>query len=318
MKIINYFLVLAFVAALGASVSAQNQSRYGGSFAKGVELFYAQDYSGAVREFEKAEVDYPSNHAAFLWHGLAYAALGELDTKASNIWLKMPYDEKWKSTYRYFMGLGYWREGSTNNAKYWFKETINHPETPAAKLAQTALKSLLDDGEAPPITEWATLASLPGAKSAGKGDGGQTPPDVSAARNKTSPDINSPSPGDTETSPKSGARPSGGLWRGTISNGYTGQKISFRVSADGKTISAVAFEGYIRCSGSTESTRLAPLENVDVSGGVFSKTELQSPQIRFDFNGTFNGATTASGTYRIQSGTNCDTYALKWTASRSQ
>lgn len=301
MKTITYFLVLPVLFALFVSASAQN--RYGGSYAKGVELFYAKDYAGAVSEFEKAEADNPANHAAYLWHGLAYTALGDLDGKASNIWLKMPYDEKWKSTYRYFMGLGYWQAGYTNSAKYWFEETMKHPETPASKLAQTALKSLLNDGEVPPFETWATLAQLPGAK---------------AVQGKSASSYNENQPEKSGASQTSGAKPSGGLWRGTISNGYTGQKISFRVSADGKTISAIAFEGYIRCSGSTENTRLAPLENVPVSNGSFSKTELQDPQIRFDFNGAFTSATTASGTYRIQSGTDCDTYELKWTASRGQ
>ena len=99
MKKLSASLLIVFTFAFYAS--AQTSNRYGGSFAKGVEFFYAEDYAGAVNAFEKAEVENPANHAAYLWHGLAYAALGELDTKAANIWLKMPYDEKWKSTYRF-------------------------------------------------------------------------------------------------------------------------------------------------------------------------------------------------------------------------
>src|SRR4051812_28777681 len=94
---ISYLIIFTFAFC----ASAQTSNRYGGSFAKGVQLFYAEDYAGAVSAFEKAEVENPGNHAAYLWHGLAYTALGELDTKASNIWItKMPYDENAKNMYR--------------------------------------------------------------------------------------------------------------------------------------------------------------------------------------------------------------------------
>lgn len=300
-------ICLLIICACVFAASAQTSNRYSGSYAKGVQLFYAGDYAGAITEFEKAEADNPANHAAYLWHGLAYAALGDLDGKASNIWLKMPYDEKWKSTYRYFMGLGYWKAGETGNAKYWLNEAIKHPEVPASKLAQTALKSLLDDGEAPPIEVWATLASLPGAKSAKD----------FAKEDEDSSEITNENQSDSEQTETSGAKPSGGLWRATISNGYKGQTLSFRVSSNGTTISDVAFQGYLICSGSrTENTQLAPLRNISISGGSFEDTQLNSgAKVKFIFNGTFSGATTASGTYRaIADG--CDTYKLNWTASR--
>jgi hypothetical protein len=296
---------LTIVFALAIAASAQN--RYGGSYAKGVELFYQKDYVGAIKEFEKAEVENPANHSAYLWHGLAFTALGDLETGAANIWLKMPWDEKAKMLSRYFMGLGYWREGRTNPAKYWFQETFNYKQTPGYKLSQAALTALLNDQEVPPIETWATLASLPGAK------GAKDSTDKAKSSDK------SVSEAETADSPtQEGARPSGGLWKATISNGYKGQTLSFRVSADGKTISDITFQGYLQCRGSRlENTQLAPLENVAVSGGSFSSMQLNGgAQVRFDFNGTFTSATTASGTYRVRSSTDCDSYELKWTASR--
>jgi hypothetical protein len=307
------FTLLLIVCAFAFNASAQTSNRYGGSFAKGVQLFYAEDYTGAVNAFEKAEVENPGNHAAYLWHGLAYTALGELDTKAANIWItKMPYDENAKNMYRFFMGLGYWREGNTSQAKYWLKETFNHKETPAYKLGQAALNSLLEDADVPPIQTWATIAKLPGAKTE-KDLTAEDQPDEKSTEEANKAEKDQPRP-----TPTSGAKPAGGLWRATISNGYKGQTLSFRVSPDGRTISAVAFQGYLICRGSrTENTQLAPLKNVAVSGGAFADTQLNGgAMVRFEFNGTFTSANTASGTYRVMSGTDCDTYKLNWTASR--
>ncbi len=100
-------------------------------------------------------------------------------------------------------------------------------------------------------------------------------------------------------------------------NGYKGQTLSFRVSADGMTISDVAFQGYLICTGSrTQNTQLAPLRNITVSGGSFDDTQLNGgAMVKFIFNGTFTAATTASGTYRTVAD-GCDTYKLNWTASR--
>lgn len=290
--------------ANGAPLAPAAQQRPAGSFGRGVELFYQKDYAGAIKEFEKAEAEDPGSHAAYLWHGLAFTASGDMETGAANIWLKMPWDAKAKMLSRYFMGLGYWREGRTNNAKYWFQETFNYKDTPGYKLSQAALKAMLDGGEVPPIEQWPALASLPGARGTGE--------------KATVSGVEKDAPADTGRT-SSGAKPSGGLWRGTFTNGYKGQTIAFHVSADGKTISDILFQGYLICRGSrTENTNLAPLENVAISGGAFTSTQLNGgAQVRFDFSGTFTSATTAGGTYRVQSSTDCDTYELKWTASRA-
>lgn len=298
---------LFIVFALAFTVAAQN--RYGGSFAKGVELFYQKDYSGAINAFEKAEVENPGNHAAYLWHGMAVAANDNADN-AGTIWLKMPWDTNSVMIQRFLQGLAYWREGRTNPAKYWFEETKNYKETQGYKLSQVALKALLNNEEVPPIEVWATLASLPGAKKTGDFAGEDED-------SKPAPQ-NDQATTDNSKSVSSGTKPSGGLWRATISNGYKGQTLSFRVSANGKMISDITFQGYLQCRGSRiENTELAPLENVAVSGGTFDSTQLNGgAQVRFDFNGVFNSATTASGSYRVMSSTDCDTYKLNWTASR--
>jgi hypothetical protein len=187
---IKIFAALLMGFTLAFTASAQN--RYGGSYARSVDLFYAEDYAGAVNEFEKAESDKESN------------------------------------------------EVTSKN--------------------QTEINSTQD----------------------------------------------------------SGAKPGGGLWKATISNGYKGQTLSFRVSADGKIISGVAFKGYLICRGSRiEDTQLAPLKNIVITDDSFADKQLYEGQIRIDFNGTFTSATDASGTYRVMSSTDSDTYELKWTASRA-
>lgn len=114
--------------------------------------------------------------------------------------------------------------------------------------------------------------------------------------------------------------PKPGKWEATVSNGYKGDKITFRVSADGRRIEDVEFKGNWRSrSGYTET-----LENLDlpkpvtISKNAFSDTQ-QVPKagMWWEFIGNFTSATTAEGSYRCAfAGGENDTYKLKWTAKR--
>ena len=301
-------LLFAFVSC-GLALA---QGRYEGSYAEGVSRFYAGDYAGAANSFEMAEVDNPGNHAAYLWHGIALAALDDID-RASNVWLAMPYDENYKASFRYLLGLTYWRRGDTSNAKYWLKEGLDQKDTPAYSLSQASLKSLMSDGEVPLLTDWPTIVKLPRARGVGSG---QPAPSSAPPASKASA---APPPADAQAqSAAAGVNPTGGLWQGTISNSYKGQTIAFRVSPDGRMISDVTFHGYfIKRGGGIEQTQLAPLNSIAVSGGRFSDTQLNGgAMVRFDFEGVFTGPASAQGTYRVMSDTDCDTYKLQWTASR--
>lgn len=308
-------LVILILGVLFCASASPAQGRYEGAYATGVLKFYSGDYAGASSAFEMAEIENPGNHAAYLWHGIALTALDDLN-EASNVWLKMPYDENYKASFRYLLGLAYWRRGETSQAKYWLKEGLNHKETRAYQLSQTALKSLMNNEEVDPITDWPSTVMLPRAR--GVREASSNEPQLERS---VGGEMSAPQPKAKQQGTASGAvtaRPSGGLWQGTISNGYKGQTIGFRVSADGGTISDVTFHGYfIRKGGGLEETELAPLNDIAVSGGRFSDTQLNGGAlVRFDFEGEFTGPGTARGTYRAMSDTDCDTYKLQWTASR--
>lgn len=108
-------------------------------------------------------------------------------------------------------------------------------------------------------------------------------------------------------------------YNGTFSNGYTGGKISFVLSKDGKEIKDLTFNGHWRCSGSVEQITAGPEKPIKVNNGLISSVVTEpenggASAFRFAINGTIK-ANQASGTFRMSiTGLSCDTYELKWTA----
>ncbi|KAA9331373.1 hypothetical protein F0P96_14095 [Hymenobacter busanensis] len=108
-------------------------------------------------------------------------------------------------------------------------------------------------------------------------------------------------------------------WEGTVSNGMKGDKISFDVSADGKTLSNVTFQGYWRCSGKLEQMTAGPTKTFSIVGGKASGVVVDPPgggstAWHYEFEGTV-AKTAAKGTYRMAiNNLGCDTYKLQWTA----
>lgn len=107
---------------------------------------------------------------------------------------------------------------------------------------------------------------------------------------------------------------------GTFSNGMKGDKISFVLSADGKWVEDLTFDGYWRCSGRLEQTKVGPdkkiaVKNGKISGIVVDPENGGSTAWRFDLQGVLSG-NKASGTFRMNiNALGCDTYLLKWTAT---
>lgn len=107
---------------------------------------------------------------------------------------------------------------------------------------------------------------------------------------------------------------------GTFSNGMKGAKLTFTLSADGKSISDVTFIGYWRCSGKLELTTLGPSRAVNVQNGNISAIVVEpenggATAMRYEINGTIKG-NQASGTFRMNlNALGCDTYKLNWTAA---
>ncbi len=99
-----------------------------------------------------------------------------------------------------------------------------------------------------------------------------------------------------------------------------GDKISFVLSADGKTIKDVTFSGYWRCSGRLEQTTVGPEKGFAVRNGKINGVVVDSPNggataWRFELHGALKGKS-AVGTFRMNiNALGCDTYVLKWTAA---
>ncbi|MBF9239265.1 hypothetical protein I2I05_17875 [Hymenobacter sp. BT683] len=115
------------------------------------------------------------------------------------------------------------------------------------------------------------------------------------------------------------APPKSTRWTGTVSNGMKGDKITFVVSPDGKTLSELTFDGYWRCSGRLERQVVGPKDKFNIVKGKVSGVVLDPPtggSWRFELQGNFTGKTAAAGTFRMNiTGLGCDTYKLKWTAA---
>ena len=106
---------------------------------------------------------------------------------------------------------------------------------------------------------------------------------------------------------------------GTFSNGYKGAEISFRLSADGKQMNDLTFNGYWRCGGSTEQITAGPekafiVKNGRVSGLITEPENGGASAFRFELTAVFAGKQ-ANGTFRMSvAGLSCDTYKLEWKA----
>ncbi|ALW84890.1 hypothetical protein AUC43_07175 [Hymenobacter sedentarius] len=115
------------------------------------------------------------------------------------------------------------------------------------------------------------------------------------------------------------APPKSTRWMGSVSNGMKGDKISFVVSPDGKTLSELTFDGYWRCSGRLERQVVGPKDTFSIVNGKVSGVALDPPTggtWRFELQGDFSAKTAATGTFRMNiTGLGCDTYKLQWAAA---
>jgi hypothetical protein len=117
------------------------------------------------------------------------------------------------------------------------------------------------------------------------------------------------------------APPKSTRWTGAVSNGLKGDKISFVVSPDGKSLSELTFDGYWRCSGRVEHQVVGPKDVFPIVNGKVSGVAPDLPTKgtwRFELSGNFSGKTAANGTFRVATNDpGCDTYQLQWTAAPS-
>jgi uncharacterized lipoprotein NlpE involved in copper resistance len=110
-------------------------------------------------------------------------------------------------------------------------------------------------------------------------------------------------------------------FKGAVLNGMKGDSLSFDLSADGKKISNLTFNGYWRCSGKLERQQYAGpagtynVTNGKVDGHISEPPDGGSTAWRFDLKATIKD-NKASGTFRMNiNNLGCDTYLLKFEAS---
>ena len=115
------------------------------------------------------------------------------------------------------------------------------------------------------------------------------------------------------------APPKSTRWTGTVGNGMKGDKISFLVSPDGKTLSDLTFDGYWQCSGRLERQVVGPKDLFTIVDGKVSGVALDPPtgsSWRFELQGDFTGKSAAAGTFRMNiTGLGCDSHQLQWAAA---
>jgi hypothetical protein len=134
---------------------------------------------------------------------------------------------------------------------------------------------------------------------------------------------NDPATGSPNSSTPTAKETTGNIkyFKGAFSNGMKGDSLSFNLSADGKKVSNLTFNGYWRCSGKLERQQYAgPAGTYDVANGKVDGHISEPPNggstaWRFDLKATIEG-NKASGSFRMNiNNLGCDTYLLKFEAT---
>lgn len=108
-------------------------------------------------------------------------------------------------------------------------------------------------------------------------------------------------------------------FKGKFSNGIKGVKFSFDVSADGKRLENLTYQGYWYCGGKLDLTTAGPegyftITNNKVNQHISEPPNGGSTAWRFDLTADIKGKK-ASGTFRMNiSNLGCNTGMLNWTA----
>lgn len=92
-----------------------------------------------------------------------------------------------------------------------------------------------------------------------------------------------------------GVQPMPGKWKAIVSNGYTGDFITFTINPSGSLIENVEFAGYWRSSDRTQVlVDLDPPGTFQIKNGLFSEVkQVPKSSMWWEFTGTFKTETTA-------------------------
>ncbi|TGE05470.1 hypothetical protein [Hymenobacter fodinae] len=116
------------------------------------------------------------------------------------------------------------------------------------------------------------------------------------------------------------APPKGTHWTGSTTSGPQENKIDFVVSADGKHLSGLTFDGFWKCAGTQAKRTLGPQEIFEIHDGRVSGVVQDAPSgsaWHFDLQGDFSGGKTVrKQTFRMNlSSSPCETYSVQWVAA---
>ncbi|TGD78507.1 hypothetical protein [Hymenobacter wooponensis] len=115
------------------------------------------------------------------------------------------------------------------------------------------------------------------------------------------------------------APPKGTHWTGSATTGKQENKINFVVSADGKHLSDLTFDGFWNCSGQQEQRMVGPREIFEIHDGKVSGVVLDTPggdALQFELRGDFTGKAVSKKPFRMNlSASPCETYSMQWMAA---
>lgn len=284
----------------------------------GKQAFAQEQYEKARDLLQQAAGKNESDIEIQMWLGLALFADGR-EWEAMSAWRSGVGNPRWEPIADYLRGLGWWKMNRPKDAIDYFKESQIDTVSGKSILFTPAREAIVkvQAGEMPlDISRWPDISTLSKQQTPASPSVKTSKPTVTSTKKQSV----------TQTKPKipapKGSKPRSGRWIATVHNGYKGDKLTFRVSADGKRIEKVEFTGHWMNRNSASGMAAEVLRNLDppkpfvVTGGVFSAVQ-QVPKSRmwWEFTGRFKSATTAEGTYRCSyAGGQNDTYQLKWTA----
>jgi hypothetical protein len=319
-KISRAFVVLAVLLSCsvwaGPSALASPAARE--LLNAGKNAFAQAQYEEAKELLQQAAGKNGKDIEIQMWLGLALYADGH-EWEAMSAWRSGVGNPRWEPVADYLRGLAWWQMNRTKDAVDYFKETEIDTVTGRSVRFTPAREAIakVQAGEAAPgISSWPDLSTLskpqvPVAAPA------KTSKPVASSASKKPVAQNKP-----KTLPQKGSKPRSGRWVATVHNGYKGDKLTFRVSADGKRVENVEFTGHWMNRNSASGMAAEVLRNLDppkpfaVNSGAFSAVQqVSKSRMWWEFTGRFTSATTAEGTYRCAfAGGQNDTYQLKWTA----
>lgn len=314
-----FFIVATLLScSVWSSQSALANPAAQGLLSSGKNAFAQAQYEQARDLLQQAAAKNGKDLEIQMWLGLALYADGQ-EWEAMSAWRNGVGTPRWEPVADYLRGLAWWRMNWSKDAINYFKEaqidTVTG-KTVQFAAAREAIAKVQAGESAPDISSWPDLSTLSKPQSPLTAPAKASKPAAASVKKKPIAQNKS------KATPQKVSKPRSGRWVAVVHNGYKGDKLTFRVSADGKRVENVEFTGHWMNRNSASGIGAEVLRNLDppqpfaVGGGAFSAVQqVSKSRMWWEFTGKFTSATTAEGTYRCAyAGGQNDTYKLKWTA----